>query len=84
MEDAELNEDHQFLQEVPSYNIGKLQDPPLLKATSEEASCSLSKENISKDILWAMAGGFTCDADVEDSLTLLGSWTAYQKFVTDI
>ena len=78
----EINENEDF-DNLTSYDIPKSArvGPPSFPDFIDNENTDLLDTSFSKNIAWSMANGVPANA--EDNLPLLGSWTAFQKCVTN-
>ena len=72
--------ENELPEEIPEYSIGRRSEPPLLTYTNDEAT-DLLEESLRKDLAWSIANGLTSTDNEE--LPLLGSWTAFQRKVSE-
>ncbi len=70
------------IQDIPEYNRGQRKDPPIFPEHKDVEDRDLLEKCFKKDVIWALAGGIPSCKDV-GPLPLLGSWTAFQKCVTE-
>ena len=76
----DIDEYNNHIQEVPYYHPGKRVDPPLFPSHKDEKSRKHLDLCLKRDIAWSMAGALKSD---NEELPLLGSWTPFNREVTD-
>ena len=74
-----LNDDSPNWSKDPlPYTLGKRVGPPLLPNLNPEIGSDLLEESLRKDIAWSL-----CGIHQEEGLPMLGSWTAFNKKVSN-
>lgn len=74
------DEYNNHIQEVPYYHPGKRVDPPLFPSHKDEKSRKHLDLCLKRDIAWSMVGALKSN---DEELPLLGSWTPFNREVTD-
>ena len=72
------------IKDIAPYSIEKCIPPPLLQWNDLEGNDNPLKLYFSKDLIWATASGLPKDIGGSTDLPLLGTWTAFNKSITDV
>ena len=70
--------------EISPYCVGKLTDPPSFSDYVDDESKDLLESRFLKDLVWSIIGGIPATENEKDELPLVGSWTHFNKQLSNV
>lgn len=81
--DFEVTNEDELLHEIPEYAIplSRRSEPPKFEPFEDDDHTDLLQMSMRKDLVWSTANSLPNHEN--ESLPLLGSWTAFQRKISD-
>ncbi len=82
IQQSQMSSEEFFPQEIVEYRLGQRVDPPAFSNYQHDEGNQLLEESLRRDVAWSLANGLP-SAESTSDYPLLGSWTAFNRTVSN-